>query len=435
MRVLDSNEAGFAESVATLIQDRSDNLDSVGETVRSILADVRARGDACLLELTARFDHLECQSIAGLTVTAVQMQAAADRIDPLVLDALLTSIKRVRDYHERQKEALGGTGTWEYTDAYGNRLGQVVRPMQRVGIYAPGGKANYPSTIVMTAIPARVAGVGEIVLTVPAPGGELSDVLLAAAHLCGVDEMYLLGGAQAIGALAYGTGSIARVDKIVGPGNAYVAAAKKMVFGDVGIDMVAGPSEVVIVADDSANVDWLVMDLFAQAEHDEDAQAVLISRSRQLVERVADAVRHALPKMARKQVIEASLRARGALIVVADDEEAVSLVNTLAPEHLELAVDNADELLGGITHAGAIFVGHYSAEVVGDYTAGPSHVLPTAGTTRFASPLGVYDFLTRSSLVRCSYEGSVVLGRTAAILATEEGLTAHAAAASARVTG
>lgn len=431
---LSSSQPDFPARIDALRESQTENLTQVDTVVAQIIADVRARGDDALLELTRRFDRSSAEDAAALKVPAERLEAAARAIDPLVHEALTESVARVKAYHERQLEQMGAA-RWEYEDTLGNRLGQMVRPMSRVGIYAPGGKATYPSTVIMTAVPARVAGVAGLVLTVPAPGGDVSDVLLAAAHLTGIDEMYLVGGAQAIAALAFGTDMIGRVDKIVGPGNAYVAAAKRQVFGAVGIDMVAGPSEVLVVADDTANVDWLVLDLFAQAEHDEQAQAVLVTTSEALADKVVAAVASKLPSMPRADVIRTSLRDRGAVITVQDDAEALELVNLFAPEHLELAVADPERLLEGVQHAGAVFLGQHSAEVVGDYTAGPSHVLPTAGTARFASPLGVYDFLTRTSIVGCSPRGAVQLGRAASILAREEGLHAHAEAAEGRVVG
>ncbi|MFT4677707.1 MAG: histidinol dehydrogenase, partial [Candidatus Azotimanducaceae bacterium] len=364
-----------------------------------------------------------------------EMAEALTRVDPLVVEALEQSVNRVRYYHEQQLAATGGTGEWQYTDELGNRLGQIVRGMERVGVYAPGGKACYPSTIIMTAVPAKVAGVAEVILTVPTPNNEVSDVLLAAASLSGVDRMFRIGGAQAIGALAFGTETIPRVDKIVGPGNIYVATAKEMVFGQVGIDMIAGPSEVVIVADETVEVDWLVMDMFAQAEHDEMAQSILISTSSKLLDRVAERIPQMLENMSRKNIIQQAMHDRGALILVRDLQDAQDVVNQIAPEHLELAIVEPEKFVSGVRHAGAIFVGAATAEVVGDYTAGPSHVLPTSGTARFASPLGVYDFLVRSSLVHCSARGSVQLSRGAAILAEEEGLEAHGKSAQYRVQG
>ncbi|MFT4799035.1 MAG: histidinol dehydrogenase [Candidatus Azotimanducaceae bacterium] len=432
---LDTTDANFAEDMNRLLALPEESHTEIRTQVRAILDAVRLNGDAEVLALSNRFDHLNATSIADLEVSKADMSDALSRVDPLVVEALEESISRVKLYHEQQLAAFGGGGEWQYTDDQGNLLGQIVRGMERVGVYAPGGKACYPSTIIMTVIPAKVAGVEEVILTVPTPLNEVSDVLLAAAYLCGVDRMFRVGGAQAIAALAYGTESIPRVDKIVGPGNIYVATAKEMVFGQVGIDMIAGPSEVVIVADGQAEVDWLVMDMFAQAEHDEMAQSILISTSSSLLERVAVRLPEMLAGMTRKEIIGQALADRGALILVKDQKDAQDVVNRIAPEHLELALDDPESFVPGVRHAGAIFVGAYTAEVVGDYTAGPSHVLPTSGTARFASPLGVYDFQVRSSLVQCSRAGSVKLSRAAAILAEQEGLEAHGKSAQYRVQG
>jgi len=432
---LDTASGNFTEGMDRLLSLQEDSHAEIRTQVRDILDAVRSNGDAEVLALSNRFDQVGATSIADLEVSKTDMADALARVDPLVVEALEESISRVKRYHEQQLAAFGGGGEWQYTDDQGNRLGQIVRGMERVGVYAPGGKACYPSTIIMTVIPAKVAGVEEVILTVPTPHNEASDVLLAAAYLCGVDRMFRVGGAQAIAALAYGTESIPRVDKIVGPGNIYVATAKEMVFGHVGIDMIAGPSEVVIVADDQAEVDWLVMDMFAQAEHDEMAQSILISTSLSLLERVAARLPEMLVDMSRKEIIGQALADRGALILVRDEKEAQDVVNRIAPEHLELALTDPEAFVPGVRHAGAIFVGAYTAEVVGDYTAGPSHVLPTSGTARFASPLGVYDFQVRSSLVQCSPAGAVKLSRAAAILAAEEGLEAHGKSAQYRVQG
>ncbi len=435
IRRLNSRDADFAIHLEQLLQMEFATASEIHDQVANILLDVKTRGDDAVLEYTARYDALSCSDLTELEILPDQMQEAFADLDPIVKEALQASAQRVRAYHERQKEALGGGRDWLYRDDDDNELGQLVRGMDRVGIYAPGGKAAYPSTVIMTAIPARVAGVKDITLVVPAPGGHVNDALLAAAFLAGVDRIFTIGGAQAIAALAYGTQAISKVDKIVGPGNIYVATAKGMVFGEVGIDMVAGPSEVVIVADKSANVDWLVMDMFAQAEHDELAQSILISTDAALLDAMAISIEKSVAKMERAAIIKQSLSARGALILVSDMIEAVSLVNQIAPEHLELAIERPDEIMTSLKFAGAVFVGNHSAEVVGDYTAGPSHVLPTAGAARFSSPLGVYDFQIRSSLVRCSAKGAVKLSRDAAILAKEEGLFAHAQAASYRVQG
>ncbi len=435
VRYLDSLAEGFDAELQSLIHVPEADQDEVRQLVRDIILSVRQEGDAALVRLTNKFDRRELVTPADFEVPRASLEAATLAIDPLVREALELSIRRVRHYHEQQKRALGDQVDWTYEDEDGNQLGQIVRGMTRVGIYAPGGKASYPSTVVMTAIPAKVAEVEELILVVPAPDGQLSNVLMAAAYLCGVDRVFTVGGAQAIAALAYGTQTVPKVDKIVGPGNVFVATAKELVFGEVGIDMIAGPSEVVIVADAAANSDWLVMDMFAQAEHDEMAQSILISDSDELLEAVRKKIDIELPGMRRSEIIKRSITERGALIKVPDMMHAALVVNQIAPEHLELAVTDADSLLANIRHAGAIFVGAHTAEAMGDYCAGPSHVLPTSGTARFASPLGVYDFQVRSSLIRCSPRGAASLGRSAAILAEEEGLEAHARSASMRVQG
>jgi len=432
---LRTSKADFAESLNNLLRVSSKDAEDIAEVVREIVTAVRADGDAALLELTNRLDDRQVTSMAELEISPERQQQALDSIDPIVRQALESSINRIRTYHERQLQALGSGADWEFVDDDGNRLGQKVRSMQRVGIYAPGGKAAYPSTVCMTAIPAQVAGVEEIILVVPTPRGEVNQTLLAAAKLCGVDRVFTIGGAQAIAALAYGTQTIPRVDKIVGPGNVYVARAKELVYGDVGIDMVAGPSELVIVADATANPDWITLDLFAQAEHDEMAQAIVISPDSQMLDLVAQTLDRRLEEMPRRAIIATSLKTRGALIEVRDLDEAVDLVNQIAPEHLELALAESGEVAARVKHAGAIFIGAHSAEVVGDYSAGPSHVLPTSGTARFGSPLGVYDFQVRSSIIECSARGSIVLNRDAAIIAREEGLYAHEESAKSRVEG
>lgn len=428
-------DPSFGAELAALLRIDADDRDRVRDAVREIIGAVRSSGDEALVGYSNRFDGLSVTSARDLEVSRGRLEQAAASIDALVKEALESAIARVRRYHEEQRRALGDQVDWYYQDEDGNELGQRVRAMERVGIYVPGGKASYPSSVIMTTIPAKVAGVGEVILTVPAPRGEISEVLLAAAHLCGVDRLFTVGGAQAIAALALGTATIPRVDKIVGPGNIYVATAKELVFGEVGIDMIAGPSEVVIVADRSTDVEWLVMDMFAQAEHDEIAQAILVSEDLALLDAVEAAIEQQLPQMRREAVIGASIAGRGALIHVSDAAAAANLVNRIAPEHLELAVADPEPLLARIKHAGAIFVGSRSVEAVGDYCAGPSHVLPTGGTARFASPLGVYDFQVRSSVIRCSAAGAARLGRDAAVLATEEGLEAHARSASLRVSG
>lgn len=432
---LRTSEAGFAESLNNLLQVSSKDAEDIAKVVREIVNAVKAKGDAAVLELTNRLDGRQVTAVEELEISPERQQQALDSIDPIVRQALESSINRIRTYHERQLQALGNGADWEFVDDDGNRLGQKVRSMQRVGIYAPGGKAAYPSTVCMTAIPAKVAGVEEIILVVPTPRGEVNQTLLAAAKLCGVDRVFTIGGAQAIAALAYGTQTIPRVDKIVGPGNVYVAKAKELVYGDVGIDMVAGPSELVIVADATANPDWITLDLFAQAEHDEMAQAIVISPDIQVLDLVAQTLNRRLGEMPRRSIIATSLKTRGALIEVRDLDEAVELVNRIAPEHLELALAQSGEVAAKVKHAGAIFIGSHSAEVVGDYSAGPSHVLPTSGTARFGSPLGVYDFQVRSSVIECSARGSITLNRDAAIIAREEGLYAHEESAKSRVEG
>ncbi len=432
---LDTASPDFSRQLTELLAFAEDDQAEVRSAVEGIIRDVRARGDAAVLELTNRFDRQSVATMGELTLDAADLKDAYDSLDGLIRDALDESAARVRTYHEAQLAAMGSGDHWQYKDELGNQLGQRVNAMARVGIYAPGGKAAYPSTIIMTAVPARVAGVDEVILCVPTPGGEVNPVLLAAAHLSGVDRVYSIGGAQAIAAMAYGTDSIPRVDKIVGPGNIYVATAKEMVFGDVGIDMIAGPSEVVIVADDTVDPDWVIQDMFAQAEHDELAQAIVISHSKALLQKILERLPEMLSRQTRGDIITAAIRDRGAVIQVADLDEAFRVVNRIAPEHLQLAFEHAADYLGAVRHAGAIFLGVDTTEVVGDYTAGPSHVLPTSGTARFASPLGVYDFQTRTSVIQCSREGSVRLNRAAAIIAAEEGLDAHAESARFRVKG
>ena len=425
----------FDSALDTLLAFSEEEVEAVVVTVKEVIRSVRSRGDQAVLELTERLDGLSLDSPRSLEIPQSRQQEALETIDPLVRQALESAVARVKDYHQRQLRAFGNGADWEYTDSEGNRLGQVVRGMQRVGLYAPGGKAAYPSTVYMTAIPAKVAGVQEVVLAVPTPGGELNETLLAAARLCDIDRVFTIGGAQAIAALAYGTQTIPRVDKIVGPGNVYVAKAKEQVYGDVGIDMVAGPSEIVIVADSSARADWLAVDLLAQAEHDEMAQSILISEDAGLLNAVEKEIQDRLEEMPRKEIARESLGKRGALIKVCAREEALKVVNKIAPEHLELAIDNPSAVIDEVKYAGAIFLGSHSAEVVGDYTAGPSHVLPTSGASRFASPLGVYDFLVKTSVIECSITGSEILSRDAALIASEEGLYAHVESAKSRVKG
>ncbi len=430
IRRLDSRAPGFAGDLDALLAWESVADTEVQATVQRVVDGVRERGDAALLEYTARFDRLEVADAAELEVPPERIAAALEAIDPQLRADLELAAERLRAYAEHQR-----LESWSYAEADGTVLGQQVTPLDRVGLYVPGGKAAYPSSVLMNAIPAKVAGVPELVMVVPAPGGELNELVLAAAAVAGVDRVFTVGGAQAVAALAYGTATVPAVDKIVGPGNIYVAAAKRMVFGRVGIDMIAGPSEILVVCDGATDPDWVAMDLFSQAEHDEDAQAILVSPDAAFLDAVATAVERLLPEMARAAVIEASLGARGALIAVPDLDGAVAIVNHVAPEHLELSVADPEALLPAIRHAGAIFMGRYTAEAVGDYCAGPNHVLPTSRTARFSSPLGVYDFQKRSSLIHCSPAGAAALGAVAGRLARGEGLTAHARSAEYRRDG
>lgn len=402
--------------------------DAVAGTVREILVQVRARGDEALLEYTHRFDRLQAAKAADLEIPTTRCQQALNVLPPAQRTALETAALRLRAYAERQKQ-----DSWTFTEADGTVLGQQVTPLDRVGLYVPGGKAAYPSSVLMNAIPAKVAGVAEVVMVAPMPDGVLNDLVLAAATIAGVDRVFAIGGAQAVAALAYGTATVPRVDKIVGPGNAYVAAAKRQIFGAVGIDMIAGPSEILIVCDGLTDPDWIAMDLFSQAEHDEDAQPILISPDAAFLDRVAASIERLLPTMERRDIIALSLQRRAALIQTANLAEAVEIVNFIAPEHLELSVEKPEELLPLVRHAGAIFMGRHTPEALGDYCAGPNHVLPTSRTARFSSPLGVYDFQKRSSLIQCSPAGATTLGHTASILARGEGLTAHAKSAEYRI--
>jgi len=424
-----STRAGdFEQRLAALLAFEGAQSESVEGAVAQILAAVRRDGDAAVIEYTRRFDHLEVRGMAELELPGGELQAALEALPAEQRGALHQAAERVRSYHERQVMQ-----SWEYREADGTRLGQKVTPLDRVGLYVPGGKAAYPSSVLMNAIPAKVAGVGELIMVVPTPHGEKNPLVLAAAAITGVDRVFTIGGAQAVGALAYGTATVPQVDKIVGPGNAYVAAAKRRVFGVVGIDMVAGPSEVLIIADGSGNPDWTAMDLFAQAEHDELAQSILLCPQPDFIAAVAASIARLLPQMSRRDVIAAALAGRGALIETRDLDEACAIANRIAPEHLELAVADPDALLPRIRHAGAIFMGHYASEALGDYCAGPNHVLPTSRSARFSSPLGVYDFQKRSSIIQVSAEGARKLGEIAAALAHGEGLQAHARAAELRM--
>jgi len=424
VRILDANTPGFDAALEALL-DRAQSFDvSVDEAVRDIISSVRHEGDQALLTLTERFDALKLDSAEQLEIPFDQWRLASESLDPELRKALETAAERIREFHIHQRES-----SWQFEQADGTRLGQQITALDRVGLYVPGGKAAYPSSVLMNAIPAQVAGVRELIMVVPTPGGEISPAVLASAYLTGVDRLFRIGGAQAIAALAYGTHTVPRVDKIVGPGNIYVAAAKKQVFGDVGIDMIAGPSEVVVICDAGADPDWVAMDLFAQAEHDEQAQAIAIFLDRQMLERVQKAISRLLSGMERRTIIEKSLARQGALIEVASIGEAINLANRIAPEHLELMVADPQPLLEHVRHAGAIFCGYHSAESLGDYCAGPNHVLPTAGTARFSSPLGVYDFQKRSSVIHCSPAGAAALSPVASTLARAENLTAHAQSA------
>ncbi len=428
IRTLNTSDPEFDRQLEALLAWEAVSDASVVETVNSVIADVRSRGDAALMEYTRRFDGWSADAAADLEVSAARLAQAWNTIEETQRDALRIAAERIRHYAERQKMA-----SWSYTEADGTLLGQQITPLDRVGLYVPGGKAAYPSSVLMNALPAKVAGVPELIMVVPTPRGELNELVLAAAHISGVDRVFALGGAQAVAALAYGTETVPAVDKIVGPGNIYVATAKRTVFGQVGIDMVAGPSEILVVCDGQTDPDWVAMDLFSQAEHDEDAQSILICPDETLLQQVRDSIGRLLPTMEREPIIATALRERGALIRCRDLEEACELVNRIAPEHLELSVEDPQALLGKIRHAGAIFMGRHTSEPLGDYCAGPNHVLPTSRTARFSSPLGVYDFQKRSSLIMVSADGADRLGRTAATLAREEGLTAHARAAEYRL--
>ena len=425
---LDSADSDFYAQLDSLLawEEVSDN--QVERTVRDIITAVRNRGDEALLDYTQRFDRLQVDAVAQLEIHQDSLRRALDSIPVQQREALDCAADRVRAYAEHQK-----LESWSYTEADGTLLGQQVTPLDRVGLYVPGGKAAYPSSVLMSALPAKVAGVSELVMVVPTPDGVRNELVLAAAAVAGVDRVFSIGGAQAVAALAFGTATIPAVDKIVGPGNIYVATAKRMVFGKVGIDMIAGPSEILVVCDGQTDPDWIAMDLFSQAEHDEDAQAILVSPDAGFLQQVADSINRQLPQMERADIIRMSLADRGALVQVRDLDEAVEVANYIAPEHLELSVADPQAMAASIRHAGAIFMGRYTAEALGDYCAGPNHVLPTSRTARFSSPLGVYDFQKRSSLIQCSAAGAADLGQTAAQLARGEGFTAHAQSAEYRI--
>lgn len=425
---LDSASEDFIETLDALLAFEASTDDAIEHAVSGILRDVRERGDAAVLEYTARFDRLDAASMVELELPRSALDEAYASLSDAQRGALVEAAERVRLYHERQRQE-----SWEYTEADGTRLGQKVTPLDRVGLYVPGGRASYPSSVLMNAVPAKVAGVAELIMVVPTPGGERNALVLAAAAITGVDRVFTIGGAQAVAALAYGTVSIPRVDKIVGPGNAYVASAKRRVFGVVGIDMVAGPSEVLIISDGHGNPDWVAMDLFAQAEHDELAQSILLCTDPAFIDRVHASIDRLLPAMHRRDTIASSLANRGALIKVRDLSEACDIANRIAPEHLEICTDEPRALMDRIRHAGAMFLGHYSVEALGDYCAGPNHVLPTMRSARFSSPLGVYDFQKRTSILDISPEGAQKLGRIASVLAHGEGLQAHARSAEFRI--
>ncbi|MFM7847216.1 MAG: histidinol dehydrogenase [Rubrivivax sp.] len=450
LRRLCTAEPGFEADFQRVLHWSAETDAAIEERVAAIVQDVRVRGDAAVLEYTARFDGLAATSVAALELGRDELQAALLRITPAQRQALQAAADRVRSYHERQLQVCGRS--WSYRDEDGTLLGQKVTPLDRVGLYVPGGKAAYPSSVLMNAVPARVAGVGEIVMVVPTPVrgslatggtgaaggvtagvGERNDLVLAAAAVAGVNRAFTIGGAQAVAALAYGTATLPRVDKITGPGNAFVASAKRRVFGQVGIDMIAGPSEILVLADGSTPPDWVAMDLFSQAEHDELAQSILLCPDAAYIDAVAQAIERLLPGMPRREVIRASLEGRGALIRTRSMDEACALSNRIAPEHLEVSSADPHRWEPLLKHAGAIFLGAYTSESLGDYCAGPNHVLPTSGTARFSSPLGVYDFQKRSSLIEVSPAGARVLGPVAAELAYGEGLQAHARAAEMRL--
>jgi len=425
---LNASQSDFDSALAKLLA-WDDSVDhQVNESVRHILHEVKTRGDAAVMEFTEKFDRLKVSSMAELEIGQDRLQAALEKIPQDQREGLEKAAERIRDYHERQNQQ-----SWQYEDEDGTVLGQKVTPLDRAGLYVPGGKAAYPSSVLMNAIPAKVAGVSQLIMVVPTPDGVVNDMVLAAAAIAGVDRVFALGGAQAVGALAYGTETVPAVDKIVGPGNIFVATAKREVFGVVGIDMIAGPSEILVISDGKTDPDWIAMDLFSQAEHDEQAQSILVSPDGDFLDAVEASINKLLPTMEREEIIRTSMTSRGALIQVADLKEAAEVSNRVAPEHLELSVEDPQAMLDDIRHAGAIFMGRHTAEALGDYCAGPNHVLPTSGTARFSSPLGVYDFQKRSSLIGFSAEGADRMGRVASVLARGEGLTAHARSAEYRI--
>lgn len=424
IRRLSSSDTHFQEKLESLLHFEISLDDEIDRTVIHILNQIRKYGDEALLELTCRFDNLDITQIDQIELPRDQWQSALKSLHGDQRDALEQAVFRIRTYHEKQIAQ-----SWDYVEPDGTRLGQKITALDRVGLYVPGGKAAYPSSVLMNAIPARVAGVNELIMVTPTPGGEKNPLVMAAAAICEVDRVFTIGGAQAIGALAYGTATIPKVDKIVGPGNAYVATAKRHVFGEVGIDMLAGPSEILVICDGKTDPDWIAMDLFSQAEHDEQAQSILLCPDEAFLDAVAESIARLIDTLPRREIIHASLKNRGALVKVRDLEEACLIANRIAPEHLELSVDQPEQWVDSIRHAGAIFLGRYTCEALGDYCAGPNHVLPTSGTARFSSPLGVYDFQKRTSLIQVSAEGASRLGKIASILAKGEGLEAHARSA------
>ena len=428
INLLNSTDRNFTSKLDHLTAWQAVSDAEVESVVDEIIFEVRKRGDLALLDYTNRYDSRSCKEAQQLCVHQDQLDIALDALDDDLRTSLEKAAMRISDYHKHQLEK-----SWQFTEADGTSLGQKITAIERVGIYVPGGKASYPSTVLMNALPARVAGVDEIIMAVPAPKGVLNPSVLAAAAIAGIDKVFTIGGAQAIAAMAYGTDLVPKVDKIVGPGNSYVATAKRKVFGSVGLDMVAGPSEILIICDGKTDPDWIAMDLFSQAEHDEDAQSILLAWDDDFLSAVHLSMTKLLPDMERREIISEALRSRGALIKVKDDSEAVFLSNLLAPEHLELSVENPKKWLPRIRNAGAIFMGRYTSEVLGDYCAGPNHVLPTSATARFSSPLGVYDFQKRSSIIYCSTKGASDLGKIASVLAKSESLAAHARAAELRI--
>ena len=424
IRKLSSKSKNFDSELSSLLSFDDVSNDEIYEVVKKIISDVQTRGDQALISLTAKLDSLDVSSMADLTISKERLKKSFDNLSNDQKNALKTAADRIKSYHQKQISK-----TWTYTENDGTVLGQKITPLDRVGLYVPGGKAAYPSSVLMNSIPARVAGVEELIMVVPTPNGICNDLVLAAAYIAEVDSVFTIGGAQAIAALAYGTGSIPKVDKIVGPGNIYVATAKRQVFGSVGIDMIAGPSEILVICDGSTDPDWIAMDLFSQAEHDEDAQSILLCPDKDFISQVENSIKKLLPTMKRVNIISKALKNRGALILTKDINEAIEISNRIAPEHLELSVEEPESLLDDIKHAGAIFMGKFSSEALGDYCAGPNHVLPTAGTSRFSSPLGVYDFQKKSSIIMASPEGANTLGQIAATIADGESLEAHARSA------